>query len=110
MHPRTRASGFKGKSDWNKIKLLKESVGIKVIGSGDVTTPQEAARMLSETGCDLIMIGRAAMGAFWVFDRIDKYLKTGEDPGEPTLAKKIEIMMEFCNLMVEDFGERIRLS
>ena len=106
LHPRTRASGFKGKSDWNKIKLLKESVSIKVIGSGDVTTPQEAAQMLSETGCDYVMIGRAAMGAFWIFERINEYLKTGDDPGDPALARKIEIMMEFCKLMIEDFGER----
>jgi len=106
LHPRTRSSGFKGKSDWNKIKLLKESVSIKVIGSGDVTTPQEAARMLSETGCDYVMIGRAGMGAFWLFERVDKFLRTGVDPGEPSLEDKIKIMLEFCELMIEDFGER----
>jgi tRNA-dihydrouridine synthase B len=106
LHPRTRTSGFKGKSDWSKIRLLKETVGINVIGSGDVRTPQEAKQMLDETGCDLIMIGRAAMGAPWVLRRIDSYLKTGADPGEPSLEEKIEIMLEFARLMIDDFGER----
>lgn len=106
LHPRTRASGFRGKSDWSKIKQLKDSVSIKVIGSGDVSTPQEAKQMLDETGCDYVMIGRAAMGAPWVLRRIDSYLKTGNDPGEPALEKKIEIMLAFARLMIDDFGER----
>ncbi|HEQ97953.1 MAG TPA: tRNA dihydrouridine synthase DusB [candidate division Zixibacteria bacterium] len=106
LHPRTRASGFKGKSDWSKLKLLKESVGIDVIGSGDISTPEEAGRMIDETGCDYVMIGRAAMGAPWIFQRIDHYLRTGDDPGEPPLDQKIEIMLEFCRLMIDDFGER----
>jgi tRNA-dihydrouridine synthase B len=106
LHPRTRTSGFKGKSDWSKIRELKESVKIKVIGSGDVTTPQEARQMLDETGCDYVMVGRAAMGAPWIFGRIDHYLKTGADPGDPPLEEKINIMLDFCRLMIVDFGER----
>jgi nifR3 family TIM-barrel protein len=106
LHPRTRASGFKGKSDWSKLSFLKESVSIDVIGSGDISTPQHARRMLDETGCDYVMIGRAAMGAPWIFRRIDTYLRTGDDPGEPSLNDKIEIMLEFCRLMIDDFGER----
>jgi tRNA-dihydrouridine synthase B len=106
LHPRTRASGFKGRSDWSKIRILKEAVNIDVIGSGDINTPQEAGQMIAETGCDYVMIGRAALGAPWVFRRIDEFLKTGNDPGEPRLERKIEIMLEFCRLMIEDFGER----
>jgi tRNA-dihydrouridine synthase B len=106
LHPRTRASGFKGISDWSKIRILKEAVNINVIGSGDINTPQEAGQMMAETGCDYVMIGRAALGAPWMFGRIDEFLKTGNDPGEPRLERKIEIMLEFCRLMIEDFGER----
>ncbi len=106
LHPRTRASGFRGKSDWGKLKLLKENVNIDVIGSGDINTPEDARDMLEETNCDYVMVGRAAMGAPWIFQRIDHYLRTGDDPGEPSLDKKIEIMLEFCRLMIDDFGER----
>jgi tRNA-dihydrouridine synthase B len=106
LHPRTRASGFKGRSDWSKIRLLKEAVNINVIGSGDINTPLEAGQMIEQSGCDYVMIGRAALGAPWMFGRIDGYLKTGIDPGEPSLERKIEIMLEFCRLMIEDFGER----
>jgi tRNA-dihydrouridine synthase B len=62
--------------------------------------------MLDETGCDYVMIGRAAMGAPWILRRVDNYLKTGNDPGEPSLEEKIEIMLEFARLMIDDFGER----
>ncbi len=106
LHPRTRSSGFKGKSDWSKIRILKEAVNIDVIGSGDVNTPQDAAQMIEETGCDMVMVGRAAMGAPWIFGRINEFLETGNDPGDPPLGKKIDIMLEFCRLMIEDFGER----
>ncbi len=106
LHPRTRSSGFKGTSEWKYIRTLKEAVKISVIGSGDIHTPQDAERMLTETGCDYVMIGRAAMGAPWIFGRIDEYLKTGHDPGDPSMREKTEIMLEFARLMIEDFGEK----
>jgi len=105
LHPRTKSSGFKGKSDWEKIKALKDAVGIKVIGNGDITNPAEARRMLDETGCDYVMVGRAAMGAPWIFRRIDTYLKTGIDMGQPADEEKIRIILEFVRLMIDDFGE-----
>lgn len=106
LHPRTRSDGFKGHSDWSKIADLKQSVDIPVIGSGDINTPGDASRMIEQTGCDLVMIGRAAMGAPWMFKRVNQYLEQGYDPGEPDLPHRIEIMLEFARLMIEDFGER----
>lgn len=106
LHPRTRSDGFKGHSDWSKIAELKQSIDISVIGSGDISTPTDASRMIEQTGCDLVMIGRAAMGAPWIFKRVNQYLEQGYDPGEPELPDRIDIMLEFARLMIEDFGER----
>lgn len=77
FHPRTVSQGYSGKSDWSQIKELKQIVSIPVVGNGDITTPEEAKQMLDETGCDYIMIGRAAMGNPFLFEQINDYLKTG---------------------------------
>jgi len=106
LHPRTKVSGFSGKSDWSCIAHLKQAINIEVAGSGDVATPQDARRMLEETGCDYVMVGRAAMGAFWNLRRMDTYLKHRYDPGEPPLEERVSVMLEFCRLMIEDYGER----
>jgi nifR3 family TIM-barrel protein len=106
LHPRTRSDGFKGHSDWSKIGELKQHVSLPVIGSGDICCPADAKRMLAETGCDMVMVGRAAMGAPWLFERIDHYLREGIDPGDPDLPDRIEIMLKFARLMIEDYGER----
>ncbi len=106
LHPRTKASGFRGKSDWSRIAELKESVEIPVVGSGDIVAPQDALDMIDQTGCDLVMIGRAAMGAPWLFRRVDEVLKGNPDPGEPSLERKIETCLRFAQLLIEDFGEK----
>jgi nifR3 family TIM-barrel protein len=106
LHPRTKASGFRGKSDWSRIAELKESVEIPVVGSGDIVVPQDALDMIDQTGCDLVMIGRAAMGAPWIFRRVDEVLKGNPDPGELSLEQKIETCLRFAQLLIEDFGEK----
>ncbi len=78
FHPRTVKQGYSGKSDWNLIKELKGLVKIPVVGNGDIETPEDAKRMLDETGCDYVMLGRTAMKNPFIFKQINQYLETGK--------------------------------
>ncbi len=81
FHPRTVKQGYSGEADWALIKELKENISIPVVGNGDVSCPEDALRMLRETGCDYVMIGRAAMKNPFIFKQIKRYLETGKyDP------------------------------
>lgn len=91
IHGRTRYQMYEGKADWNIIREVKQAVNIPVIGNGDVETPQDAKRMLDETGVDGVMIGRAALGNPWMIYRTVKYLETGELIGEPSVREKIDV-------------------
>jgi tRNA-dihydrouridine synthase len=77
LHPRTREQGYSGNADWTRIAALKAAVKIPVIGNGDVTTPEHAFQMVQETGCDAVMIGRAASSNPWIFRQIDDFARTG---------------------------------
>ena len=107
MHARTRAQGYEGKSDWSKIKELTAlSAGkIPIFGSGDLFTPEDAERMLSETGCDGVMFARGAMGNPFIFDKTIQLLTTGKYDDIP-VQKRIETgFRELLNLS-NDIGEK----
>lgn len=105
LHARSRAKGFSGDADWSSIKLLKKAVKIVVIGNGDIKNAIDAKNMLDETGCDSVMIGRAALGNPFIFRQINQYLETGTLIQEPTLTEKIEMARLHAQLMKEQFGE-----
>ena len=106
VHGRTREQYYSGKADWDVIRQVKEAVGIPVIGNGDVFTPQDAKRMLEETGCDGIMIGRGAKGNPWIFSRISRYLDTGELVPEPKLNEIKDMILRHGILLAEYKGEK----
>ena len=106
IHPRTRAQGFKGSSDWSVIRDVASSVSIPVIGSGDVRTAEDALRMLDATSCDAVMIGRGAVGNPWLFRDAETLRRTGTAADSVTFAETLATAIEQLNLMVEAKGER----
>lgn len=107
IHGRTRVQMYEGKADWNIIKEVKEAVNIPVIGNGDVTTPQDAKRMLDEIGVDGVMIGRAALGNPWMLYQTVHYLETGELVPAPTPREKIDVCMTHMDRLIALKGERV---
>lgn len=107
VHGRTRQQFYSGKADWSIIKQVKEAVSIPVIGNGDIWSGQDAVRMLEQTGCDGIMVGRPAMGNPWIFREIRHYLQTKEELPPPTPEEKIQTAIRHLELMVESKGEQV---
>jgi nifR3 family TIM-barrel protein len=104
FHPRTKDQYFGGAADWRQIKRLKENLHIPVVGNGDITSPQDARRMIDETGCDAVMIGRGSIGNPWIFRRTRHYLETGELLPNPSFRDKIELSLEHFDLMIKHYG------
>ena len=109
VHPRTRAQGYSGKADWNIIKEVKESVSIPVIGNGDVRTCFDAKRMLEETGCDAVMIGRGVLGNPWLIKECIEYLENGTLPKEITVKERIDMIKHHLDLLVKTKVEKVAL-
>ena len=110
LHGRTRVQMYEGKSNWDIIREVKQSVNIPVIGNGDVQTPQDAKRMLEETGCDGVMIGRAALGNPWMIYRTVKYLESGELMGEPSVREKMDVCILHLDRLIDLKSERIAVK
>lgn len=91
LHGRTRVQMYEGIANWDIIKEVKQAINIPLIGNGDVQTPQDAKRMLDETGCDGVMIGRAALGNPWMIYRTVQFLESGKLLGEPSVREKIDV-------------------
>ena len=102
VHARYATQGFTGHADWSIIRRVKDAVTIPVIGNGDVETPEDAARMLAETNCDGVMVGRATYGNPWLFGDIQHYLETGERRAAPTLADRVEAALFHLKTMAAD--------
>lgn len=107
VHGRTREQFYSGKADWGIIARVKESVSVPVIGNGDVTDGATAGRLMKETGCDGIMIGRAVRGNPWIFREIRAYLETGETIKRPTPEEMREMVLRHAALQLETKGEYI---
>lgn len=109
VHPRTRAQGYSGEADWNIIKQVKENVKIPVIGNGDIRSCYDAKRMLDETGCDAVMIGRGVLGNPWLIKETVDYLEKGIEPKEITKEEKIEMIKKHANYLFETKKEKVAL-
>lgn len=101
VHPRTRADGYTGKADWDIIKQVKETVSIPVIGNGDIRSCYDAKRMLEQTNCDAVMIGRGVLGNPWLIKECVDYLEKGIEPKEVTPVEKIDMIINHLNRLLK---------
>ncbi len=105
VHGRTREQFYSGNADWDIIKEVKQNVRIPVIGNGDVKVPEDARRLMDYTGCDAVMIGRAAQGNPWIFKRTLHFLNTGELLPEPSFDERREIILKHAEMLIDYKGE-----
>ena len=108
VHGRPRGGGYSAKADWDRIAAVRRALSIPVIGNGDVFEPEDAGRMLDETGVAALMIGRGAVGRPWIFDRVKRFLRTGELLPEPGARERFDLIMEHVGIAVELGGDEAR--
>ena len=108
MHGRTAKQMFRGEADWSAITRLKEAVSIPVVGNGDVVEPDDAVRMMAETGCDGVMIGRAATKNPWIFRQVAARMSCANDP-EPTIADRRDLILGHFRMVAQRDREKLAL-
>ncbi|MFP7300237.1 tRNA dihydrouridine synthase DusB [Neobacillus niacini] len=107
LHGRTRVQMYEGTANWDIIKEVKQAINIPLIGNGDVQTPQDAKRMLEETGCDGVMIGRAALGNPWMIYRTVQFLETGKLMDEPSVREKMDVCILHLDRLIALKNENV---
>jgi len=107
VHGRTGDQFYAGRADWDIIRRVKASIAIPVIGNGDVRTPQDAARLIETTGCDGVMVGRAAQGNPWLFGQIRRYLAGDKTPPPPPLTERLAVLARHFAMLVDHKGEYV---
>lgn len=110
VHGRTRQQFYEGKADWNIIRQVKDAVNIPVFGNGDIFTVEDGLRMLKETGCDGLMIGRGADGNPWLFNRLKAVMSGQEDPGAPELDVRLAQAAEHLQMLIDYKGEYVSVK
>ena len=109
VHPRTRSQGYTGFADWDIIKQVKDAVNIPVIGNGDIYSCYDAKRMMDETGCDAVMIGRGVLGNPWLIKECIEYLETGKEPVAVTLEEKVSMIRKHLKYLLKIKSEKVAL-
>lgn len=110
VHPRTREQRYDVPADWSIIKEVKESVSIPIIGNGDIRSCYDAKKMLDETNCDAIMIGRAVLGNPWLIKQCVEYLETGKEPKKVTIEEKIDMLKCHVTLLFNTKPEKVAIT
>ena len=108
LHPRTREQGYSGQASWDAIAKLKAAVGVPVIGNGDVTRPEQALELFSATGCDAVMVGRAAVKNPWIFRQIEELMRTGHY-AQPTAQDRYELITAHFQELLETCPPQLAL-
>lgn len=106
IHPRTREQGYSGNADWSLIKDVKNAVNIPVIGNGDIKTIYDAKRMIDETGCDAVMIGRATIGNPWFIKECVEYVENNNIIDKPTYEERIDMLVHHYEILKQDTSPR----